>query len=86
MSIRNTRRLLWWVVGISLALTWLPYFGIFNAPVLIVGLPQPLALTMACNVVLTLCVLAIYPLYFKPMIRALDRQPLLDEKGGVKGR
>jgi bacteriorhodopsin len=84
MTIRNARRLLWWVVGTSLVLTWLPYFGIFNAPLLIVGLPQPLALTLACNVILTLCVFAIYPLYFKPMMRALNRKPLVEEQSGGK--
>jgi hypothetical protein len=85
MTTRNARRLLWWVVSISLILTWLPYFGFFNAPVLIAGLPQPLALTLACNVVLTLCVLALYPLYFKPMMRALDRKPIIEVTAKEKG-
>lgn len=85
MTIISTRRLLWWIVVVSLVLTWLPYFGIFNSPVLIAGLPQPLLLTLACNVILSLCVLAIYPLYFKPMMRALEREPVVEEKIGGKG-
>ncbi|MEZ4608639.1 MAG: hypothetical protein R2838_00015 [Caldilineaceae bacterium] len=45
--------------------TWLPYLGFFNEAKMIGFLPQPLALTLGCNVILTLCVLALYPLYFQ---------------------
>jgi len=70
------RRLLWLVVCVCLVLTWLPYFGLFNSPTLIGFLPEPLALTLICNVILTLCVLAIYPLYFTPFINALNNKPM----------
>lgn len=84
MTTKGKRRLLWWIVAICFTLTWLPYFGIFNAPVLIAGVPQPLALTLVCNVILTLCVLALYPLYFKPMVKALERDPIIEESHGGK--
>ena len=70
------RKLLWLIIWICLILTWLPYFGFFNKPEIIGFLPEALALTLICNVVLTLCVLAMYPLYFKPFITALDKKPM----------
>lgn len=74
------RKLLWLTVCVSLLLTWLPYIGIFNDAEMVGFLPEPLALTLACNAVLTLCVLAIYPLYFKPFIAALRNKPIDWEK------
>jgi len=58
----------------------MPYFGIFNDPVMLGALPMPLALTLMCNVILTLCVIALYPLYFKPFITALKNKPIDEEK------
>jgi len=75
------RKVLWTLITICLFLTWLPYFGIFNGKTMIAGLPQPLALTLACNVILTLCTIAIYPLYFRPLINTLRRRPLIQEDG-----
>lgn len=74
------RKILWVVVIVALIGTSLPYMGIINAPVFWGPLPQPLALTLLCNVVLTLCVIAIYPLYFKPLMRALRRHPVEEIK------
>ncbi|WP_417661304.1 hypothetical protein [Pseudomonas sp.] len=77
---KTIKNLLWITIGVCLVLTWLPYLGVFNAPVLVAYLPQPLALTLACNLILTLCVLAIYPLYFKPFIAKLKAKPIVEEK------
>jgi hypothetical protein len=49
---------------------------------MVMGLPQPLAVMIASNVVLTICVILTYPLYFKPFIRKLEEKPLHEE--GVK--
>lgn len=74
-------RILVWLTMIScLVLTFLPYFGVFNDPVMIAAFPMPLALTLACNIVLTLCVAALYPLYFKPFVNALKNKPIKEEK------
>lgn len=70
------RRLLWITVVLSLTGTALPYFGLLNSPTFIGPFPQPLAVTLICNVFLTLCVLALYPLYFKPLNSALKRKPM----------
>lgn len=82
MSTKSKRKLLWSVVLAALLVTWLPYFGIFNSASMVMGLPQPLAVIIASNVVLTICVILIYPLYFKPFIRKLEEKPLHEE--GVK--
>jgi hypothetical protein len=79
MSIRNIRKFVWWVVALCLLLTWLPYLGIFNSPELIWGIPQPLALTLVCNAVLTICIISLYPLYFKPLMNALKARPIVEE-------
>lgn len=72
------RKLLWVVVIVALIGTCLPYLGLVNAPVFWGPFPEPLALTLLCNVALTLCVVAIYPLYFRPFMRALQRRPIED--------
>ena len=74
------RILLWLIICICLVLTFMPYLGIFNSPIMVGALPMPLALTLGCNVILTLCVIAIYPLYFKPFITTLKNKPILEEK------
>lgn len=73
------RKLLWAVICLCLALTWLPYFGFFNTMPQGARLPQSLALIYACNIVLTLCVFALYPLYYRPFIAALRRMPVEEE-------
>ncbi len=82
MESKIKKKILWSVVISALFITWLPYFNILNAPKMIMGLPQPLAITLACNVVLTLCVFVLYPLYFKPLIKKIDKKPL--DNGGNK--
>jgi len=76
------RKLLWGVVLVLLGITWLPYFGFFDSPSFVMGIPQPLAVIIICNIFLTLCVFFIYPLYFKPFIRKLEEKPL--GNGGEK--
>jgi len=79
-KVKIIRVLLWLIICLCLALTFMPYFGIFNDSVMLGALPMPLALTLLCNVVLTLCVIALYPLYFKPFITALKNKPINEEK------
>ena len=74
------RRLLWLTMCVCLFIVFLPYIGILNDPVMVGFLPMPLAVTLACNVILTACVAAIYPLYFKPFITALRDKPITEEK------
>lgn len=73
------RRLLWITTVLSLIGTALPYFGLLNSPSFIGPFPQPLAVTLICNVFLTLCVLAMYPLYFKPLGNALKHKPIVSK-------
>jgi|TARA_R110001599_G_scaffold337213_3_gene555432 hypothetical protein len=82
MSVAIKKKILWLVVIAALAVTWMPYFDIFNSSTLIVGLPQSLVVTLVCNVVLTVCVFALYPLCFTPLVKRIEEKPLSD--GGVK--
>ncbi|MEM8796739.1 MAG: hypothetical protein AAGE61_14325 [Pseudomonadota bacterium] len=70
------RKLIWVVMLVCLAIASLPYLGYFNGPGFIGPFPQPLAVILGANVVLTLCVLALYPLYFRPLADALDANPV----------
>ena len=70
------RRLVGAVLLACLALTALPYLGVFAAPDFIGPFPQALAIVLGANVVLTLCVLALYPLCFHPLQRKLDAHPV----------
>ncbi|MDE4305836.1 hypothetical protein PXK30_19630 [Phaeobacter gallaeciensis] len=79
MKTTTQKFLLWLTLGVCLGATWLPYLGFFNEAKMIGFLPQPLALTLGCNVILTLCVLALYPLYFKPFIARLKANPVVKE-------
>jgi len=79
-KVKTIRILLWLIISLCLVLTFMPYFGIFNEPVMIANLPMPLALTLFCNVILTLCVVALYPLYFKPFVTALKNKPISEDK------
>ncbi|MGM0925375.1 MAG: hypothetical protein ACQEXC_02895 [Pseudomonadota bacterium] len=79
MNTKSKRKLLWAVVLTALSITWLPYFGVFNTASMVMGLPQPLAVIIASNIVLTVCVILIYPLYFKPFIKKLEEKPLHEE-------
>ncbi|MHA2937104.1 hypothetical protein ACXJY6_02295 [Vibrio sp. RC27] len=74
------RKILWLTILLSLSLTTLPYLGYFNEAELIGLLPMPLALILICNVVLTICAIAIYPLYFKPFIKKLSDKPIQGEE------
>ncbi len=73
MSLQTKRKLLWGTVLLAIAASWLPYFDIANSLVWVGPLPQPLALVLASNVILTACAIALYPLYFKPLSRKLDK-------------
>lgn len=67
-------RIVWIVIVTALAITWLPYFDILNDPVFVGPLPLPLAVTLSCNVVLTVCVFALYRVAFRPFIERLERR------------
>lgn len=77
---KSLRTLIWLIMISCLVFTFLPYLGFFNEAVMIASLPMPLALTIGCNIILTLCVIALYPLYFKPFIEALKNKPVKEEK------
>lgn len=77
---KGLRSLVWITVCSCLVISWLPYFDILNEPIMIGFLPQPLAVTLICNIILTLCVMALYPLYFKPFIRTLKDRPVEGER------
>lgn len=74
------RTLVWLIMVSCLFITFLPYLGFFNDPVMIASLPMPLAVTIGCNIILTLCVASLYPLYFKPLVSALKNKPIKEEK------
>lgn len=65
------RKLNWIIILICLAITWLPYFNILNSAILIAKIPQPLFVTLITNLVLTICNIALYPLYYKPFFKKL---------------
>lgn len=77
--IKKLRSLVWTIIIICLGITWLPYFNVFNSAEFMGRFPQPLAITLLCNVILTLCNASLYWLYFKPFQRALDRSELSGE-------
>ncbi len=70
------RRLVGVLFCACLAITALPYLGFFAAPRFIGPFPQALAIVLAANVVLTLCVIALYPLCFRPLQQKLDSDPI----------
>ncbi|QUJ66267.1 hypothetical protein KDD30_08680 [Photobacterium sp. GJ3] len=74
---KTKRKILWFTVVFFLFLTTLPYLGYFDQPVLVAGIPEPLFLILLCNVVLTVCAIAIYPLYFKPLMKKLADKPIV---------
>lgn len=65
------RKLNWITIIICLAVTWLPYFNILNSAILIAKIPQPLLVIIVANIVLTICNIALYPLYYKPFFKKL---------------
>ncbi len=70
------RRLIGATLIIGLAITALPYLGVFSAPDFIGPFPQGLAIVLGVNVVLTICVIALYPTCFRPLQRKLDAHPV----------
>lgn len=66
------RKFFWIVLILALIGSWLPYFNILNELVWIGPLSLPLAWVLSCNVVLTLCAIVLYPLYFKPLAERID--------------
>ncbi|MEM8822718.1 MAG: hypothetical protein AAGF30_03825 [Pseudomonadota bacterium] len=70
------RRLIGATLVTGLAITALPYLGIFSAPDFIGPFPQALAIVLGVNVVLTACVIALYPSCFRPLQRKLDAHPV----------
>ncbi|MGP9500025.1 hypothetical protein [Halomonas sp. AOP43-D1-4] len=72
MSTGLKRKFFWLVLILALIGSWLPYFNILNQLVWIGPLSLPLAWVLTCNVVLTLCAIALYPIYFKPLSERVD--------------
>lgn len=70
------RRLIGATLLLCLAIAAMPYLGFFAEPNFIGPFPQALAIVLSANVVLTLCVIALYPLCFKPLQRKLDAHPV----------
>ncbi|MEM8555042.1 MAG: hypothetical protein AAGF71_09510 [Pseudomonadota bacterium] len=70
------RRLIGAILLTCLAVTALPYLGVFAAPDFVGPFPQALAVVLGANVVLTLCVIALYPLCFRPLQAKLDATPV----------
>ncbi|MEO3416112.1 hypothetical protein AAFO92_15770 [Roseovarius sp. CAU 1744] len=70
------RRLIGVTLLVCLVIVALPYLGFFADPTFIGPFPKPLAIVLGANVVLTLCVIALYPLCFRPLQRKLDANPV----------
>lgn len=80
MTLKRKRQILWGIVLVAFALTWLPNFGILNSLVWVGPFPLPMAWVLFLNVILTVCVLLLYPLCFRPMVRKLREKPLESEE------
>lgn len=75
--IKILRTTVWCIIIVCLGITWLPYFNILNSTELIAKIPEPLAITLAANIVLTLCNIALYPLYFRPFFKKLAKSRIM---------
>lgn len=69
--IKILRKINWIIMLLCLAVTWLPYFNILNSETLIVKIPEPLAITIFANIILTVCCILLYPLYYIPFYKSL---------------
>lgn len=78
--IKKLRTILWIAVVGSLVITWLPYFDILNSAKFVAKMPQPLAVIIFCNVILTLSNAVIYWLYFKPFQKSIDLSDEFDQE------
>lgn len=81
--IKIIRKLNWIIIILCLGITWLPYFNILNSAILIAKIPQPLFIIVASNIVLTICNIALYPLYYKPFFKKLKDTKNIDTLGGL---
>jgi ABC-type antimicrobial peptide transport system permease subunit len=79
MNVRQKKRLLWGVVIVGFLLTWFPNIGLVNTPTWIGPITLPLAWVLFLNVILTVCVLIVYPLYYKPFFKKLKENPIETE-------
>ncbi|MFC7404608.1 hypothetical protein [Georgenia alba] len=66
--------------------TWLPYFGVVNAPSFIGPFPQPMAFGLAINVVNTALVVVVYFAFFRPYARRMRHyhEQEAEEREGTK--
>lgn len=54
--------------------SWLPYFGVVDAPTFVGPFPQPMAFGLGLNVLTTALVIVVYGAFFKPYARRMAEQ------------
>jgi ABC-type antimicrobial peptide transport system permease subunit len=79
MNLRQKRRVLWGVVIVGFLFTWFPNLGLLNTLTWIGPITLPLAWVLFLNMILTVCVLIVYPLYYKPFFKKLKENPIETE-------
>lgn len=80
LDLKRKRQVLWGVVIVAFLLTWLPNFGVLNSLVWVGPLPLPMAWVLFLNVILTICVILLWPLCFKPTLKKLREEPIEGEE------
>lgn len=53
--------------------SWLPYFGVVNAPTFVGPFPQPMAFGLVLNLLTTALVIVVYFAFFRPYARRMAR-------------
>lgn len=77
---RKLHALLIGVFFLIYGLTFLPNFGVFNNPVLVGYLPQPLLWVLILNAVNTIIIFIVYFKFFKPFSERAYKELELDRK------
>lgn len=80
MNVQQKRKILWTIVLIAYLLTWLPNLGILNSLTWVGPIPLPLAWVLLMNVILTICVIMVYLLHYKPFFKQLEQMPIQAEE------
>lgn len=80
LDLKRKRQILWGVVIVAFLLTWLPNFGILNSLEWVGPLPLPMAWVLFLNVILTVCVILLWPLCFRPTLKKLREEPIEQEE------
>lgn len=76
LNLKQKRKVLWGVFLTAYLLTWLPNLGILNSLTWVGPVTLPLAWVLFLNVILTVCVIAVYPLCYKPLFKKLRKKPI----------